>query len=55
MAIWHLYLEKGPCKICRKKVECVTCSPVTDDNPRKALIRIYRHTKTVEYKGGFLE
>jgi hypothetical protein len=55
MTIGHLYLKKGPCEICKKEVECVSCKPVEGDSPQKALIRAYRNTKRVEYEGGFLE
>jgi hypothetical protein len=55
MTIGHLYLKKGPCEICKKEVECVSCKPVEKDSPQKALIRAYRNTKRVEYGGGFLE
>ena len=55
VAAGKFYGEKGPCEFCKKDFKCISCTPILDKSPVKVLIDMYRNTKTVEYRGGFVE
>lgn len=52
--ISHGKAMRGACSVCGKTSERLVCPDGSADSPKDNLIRMYRHTKPVDYGGGFI-